>query len=273
VVVESDKEIKSVSGDVLGIDRGINNIAVTSANQFFNSKAVNNVRGKYAYLRRQLQSKGTRSAKRKLIELSGRERRFKADVNHCIAKEIVNSPYGAFVLEDLKGIRERTRSKKRGAKWSRNKNRKLGSWSFLQLEQFIEYKAEELGKRVLLVDPSFTSRRCSRCGDTKPENVLVKPDGSVFLIDFEQASQGGNKTWDVAVFLYYCGHYLQPFYNIAQAEWITKAFAAGYLKAGGCLEDIRNAGLNKYTRIFSIFTMPSTITTIANTCKKTEIAA
>ena len=50
-------------------------------------------------------------------------------------------------------------------------------------------------------------------GDTKPENMLVKPDGSIFLIDFEQASQAtqkGDKAWDIAVFLYYSGHYIQP---------------------------------------------------------------
>jgi tRNA A-37 threonylcarbamoyl transferase component Bud32 len=107
-------------------------------------------------------------------------------------------------------------------------------------------------------------------GDTKPENVLIKPDGGVVLIDFEQASKGGDKAWDVAVFLYYCGHYLQPYFNVVQAEWITKAFIEGYLRGGGDVEDVRSAGLNKYTRVFSIFTMPSTITAIANVCIKTE---
>jgi IS605 OrfB family transposase len=170
VCVESDKIPEPTSGYVLGIDRGINNIAVTSANQFFNSKAVNNVRGRYAYLRKQLQSKGTRSAKRKLIGLSGRERRFKADVNHQIAKEIVNSPYGVFALEDLSGIRERTMCKKHGRKWKRKKNEKLGYWSFHQLEQFISYKAEEIGKRILIVDRAYTSQRCSRCGHTSKKN-------------------------------------------------------------------------------------------------------
>ena len=170
VTVETDKVPEPTPGTgVLGIDRGINNIAVTSANQFFNSKAINNVRGRYSYLRKQLRSKGTRSAKRKLIELSGRERRFEADVNHQIAKEIVDSPYGAFVLEDLSGIRK-NQNNQRGGKRSSGANRKLGSWAFLQLEHFIRYKAEELGKTMLLVDPSYTSQRCSRCGDIRPQN-------------------------------------------------------------------------------------------------------
>ncbi len=170
VTVETNKILDSFQGPILGIDRGINNVAVTSANQFFNSKGINNVRGKYAYLRKQLQSKGTRSAKRKMKRLSGRERRFKADVNHCIAKEIVNSPYGAFVLEDLTSIREKNQCRRRGGKRSRQRNRMLGSWAFLQLEQFIEYKAEELEKIKFLVNPSYTSQRCSRCGDTRSQN-------------------------------------------------------------------------------------------------------
>ena len=109
-------------------------------------------------------------------------------------------------------------------------------------------------------------------GDTKPENMLVKPDGTIFMIDFEQAVKDadGDKAWDVAVFLYYAGHFLQPLYGKAKAESIAKAFINGYLKAGGSVEAINKAGLPKYTRVFSIFTMWNTISTIANVLKKTE---
>ena len=107
-------------------------------------------------------------------------------------------------------------------------------------------------------------------GDTKPENMLVKQDGSIYMIDFEQATEGGDKAWDVAVFLYYSGHYLQPLYGNDKAESIAKAFINGYLKAGGDIEVIKKAGLPKYTRVFSIFTMWNIISAIANVCKKTE---
>ena len=104
-------------------------------------------------------------------------------------------------------------------------------------------------------------------GDTKPDNVLIKRDGTIFLIDFEQATQGGDKAWDIAVFLYYCGHYLQPFYSNIKAEAIAKAFIAGYLKEGGNLDDIHKAGSSKYQRVFSIFTMPPIMLSISNVCK------
>jgi Kae1-associated kinase Bud32 len=109
-------------------------------------------------------------------------------------------------------------------------------------------------------------------GDTKPENMLVTSDGTIYMIDFEQAAQDadGDKAWDVAVFLYYSGHYLQPLYGNAKAEAIAKAFINGYLKGGGDVEVVKKAGASKYTRIFSIFTMFTIISVISNVCKKTE---
>jgi Kae1-associated kinase Bud32 len=108
-------------------------------------------------------------------------------------------------------------------------------------------------------------------GDTKPDNVLIKRDGTIFLIDFEQATKEGDKAWDVAVFLYYSGHYLEPFYSNSKAESVAKAFIEGYLKGGGSVLNVRKAGAPKYTRVFSIFTIPPAIRAISDVCKKTEL--
>nr|WP_303714035.1 transposase [Methanoculleus marisnigri] len=156
--VEPVQEVK-----VLGIDRGVVNVAVCSDNSFFNSRRVKNVRAKYAHLRKELQSKGTRSATRKLRRMSRRERRFVTDTNHCIAKQIVNSDFTIFALEDLSKIRVQ---KRRGKSF----NKKLNTWSFYELEQFLRYKAEALGKQVLLVDARYTSQKCSVCGHTYKGN-------------------------------------------------------------------------------------------------------
>ena len=151
------------SGDRrLGIDLGINNIAVCSDNTFFNSKHWKNVKGKYQHLKAELQSKGTRSARRKLKAISGRERRFVRDLNHRVAKEIVNKPYDVLVFEDLTAIRD--------VKKNKAFNRKLGNWSFAQLFRFVEYKAEALGKKVLVINPYHTSQTCSKCGHVSRSN-------------------------------------------------------------------------------------------------------
>ncbi len=148
-----------VDGDkILGIDRGIVNIAVTSSNKFFNSKPIKNVRAKYAHLRAKLQSKGTRSAKKLLRKISGKEERFVTWVNHNISKEIVAMPFDVFAIEDLTSIRVQSRTKGVGF------NRKLNNWSFYQLEQFLRYKAEATGKSVTTIDPRYTSQKCSNCG-------------------------------------------------------------------------------------------------------------
>jgi tRNA A-37 threonylcarbamoyl transferase component Bud32 len=107
-------------------------------------------------------------------------------------------------------------------------------------------------------------------GDTKPENVIVRPDGEIYLLDFEQASRNGDKAWDIAEFLYYSGHYLQPFYSNGKAEAIATSFMSGYLRAGGDVNHVRKAGASKYTRIFSVFTMPSVILAMSNACRKAE---
>jgi putative transposase len=158
------KESPKPSGNkVLGIDRGIVNIAVCSNNSFFNGKHIKNVRGKYAFLRKKLQSTGTKSAKRLLRKISRKENGFGTDTNHCISKNIVNMPYDIFALEDLTSIRVQSRKGK-------NFNRKLNSWAFYQLAQFIEYKAEALGKSVIYVDPRYSSQKCSKCGDIRKSN-------------------------------------------------------------------------------------------------------
>jgi tRNA A-37 threonylcarbamoyl transferase component Bud32 len=107
-------------------------------------------------------------------------------------------------------------------------------------------------------------------GDTKPENAIVAPNGEIYLLDFEQASHNGDKAWDVAEFLYFSGHYLQPLSSADKAEAIADSFITGYLNGGGDVNVIKHAGSSKYTRVFSIFTVPSVILAMSNACRKAE---
>ena len=90
---EFEKDITDVptNGTFVGLDRGISNIAVTSNNEFYTGKDVKRVSQHYRNLRRRLQRKGTKSAKRHLKKISGKERRFKADINHQVSKKIIEN--------------------------------------------------------------------------------------------------------------------------------------------------------------------------------------
>ncbi|MGB9858903.1 MAG: RNA-guided endonuclease TnpB family protein [Moorellaceae bacterium] len=107
----------------------------------------------------------TFSFNEKRWEVSGKERRWMADLNHRIAKAIIDScdPGDVILMEDLRYIRERIRAAK--------EQRLLQhSWAFGQLGKFIEYKAAERGIDVVYVDPRHTSQRCPRCGSTNRSN-------------------------------------------------------------------------------------------------------
>jgi putative transposase len=156
LIFEADTPEIQSDGDVQGIDRGLYHLATTSDGQFFSSAKVRAVQRRYLHNRKTLQQKGTRSAKRRLKAMSGREKRFMKDVNHCVSKKLARQSHiSVFSLEDLSGIRSQRRGKKLN-KW-------LSSWSFHQLELFLAYKSEALGKRVAFVDARYTSQKCSVC--------------------------------------------------------------------------------------------------------------
>ena len=161
-----EKEVTDIphSGKLLGIDRGINNLAVTSDCKFYGGKKVKQQVRKYQYLRRKLKAKGSKSAKRHLKKLSGKERRFRADINHCIAKNIISSlkPGDYIVLENLTGIRSQ-----RLCKTTRIL---INTWGFDQLEEFLKYKGAEKGILVVFVSARHTSQRSSRCGSIDKKN-------------------------------------------------------------------------------------------------------
>src|SRR5258706_472054 len=70
------------ASDTLGVDLGIINLATDSEGETFSGHALEKTRQCYANLRQHLQKRGTKSAKRHLKKLSGREARFRRHTNH-----------------------------------------------------------------------------------------------------------------------------------------------------------------------------------------------
>jgi IS605 OrfB family transposase len=150
----------------LGVDLGIRNLAVDSDGEQHSGAGVEAVRQRQQKLRTALQSVGTKSAKRHLKKLSGREARFRSDVNHTISKRIVRKVKDTargLALEDLTGIRERATVRKA-------QRAMHGGWAFFQLRSFLEYKGRLAGVPVVAVDPRNTSRTCPECGTIDKRN-------------------------------------------------------------------------------------------------------
>jgi IS605 OrfB family transposase len=155
------------SPEAIGVDLGIVNVATDSEGEQFTGAEVRLIRSRFVARRAALQRRGTRSAKRRLKQMGGRERRYMRDVNHRIAKSLVKKALAsrkALALEELTGIREGEVTVQREQRYERH------AWAFSQLRLFLTYKAAWVGVPVLLVDPAHTSQTCSRCGHCERAN-------------------------------------------------------------------------------------------------------
>lgn len=153
IVLSKQINIGGDSQEITGVDLGINNLAVCSDGEVFSTPKTK--LKQFHYLRRKLQAKGTKSARRHLQKIRGRQKRFMANYNHIVSKKLVNNS-DVIVFEDLTNIRK---DKRKGKFW----NRRLHGWAFKQLQSFTLYKANAIRKIVQFVSPYMTSQTCSKC--------------------------------------------------------------------------------------------------------------
>jgi len=154
-----DEEIKDIE-EFIGVDFGLTDIAVTSDNKKHSAEWLNKYREKKQRIRSSVQSKGTKSSKRLLKRLSGREKTTATIINHTIAKSIVSNAKEqgkGISIEDLTNIRFT----------SKNRNKtfrtKLGRWNFSQLRSFLTYKSLLSGVKLVAINPRYTSQTCNEC--------------------------------------------------------------------------------------------------------------
>jgi putative transposase len=146
----------------IGVDRNTTgHIAVvgipTTGKVIKLGKKARHIHRKYKNIRRTLQKKRKFSL---LKKIKNRESRIIRDLDHKVSRAIVNIAKqlnAGIKLENLKEIR-------RNKKHRKEFNCDLHSWSFYQLQKFIEYKACLEGIPVAYVEPQNTSKECSRCG-------------------------------------------------------------------------------------------------------------
>lgn len=182
VVVEKEVAPHEATGRAVGVDRGVKRPVVTSAGRFLGLPTWRSVEERLLALRRRLQGKGTRSARRHLKRLNDRLARFRRDCDHVLSKRLVGSvsPGDTLVFEDLTGIRDNVQAR------GRANRRRLHSWSFARLEAFVSYKAALRGVRIDHVDPRDTSRRCPECGVIDKKNRRTQSTFRCIRCGFER---------------------------------------------------------------------------------------
>ena len=170
-VTKTINDITVKPKNVVGIDRGLRQIMTTYDQKgntvFYSGKQISHKRRNYSRLRKELQSKNTKSAKRRLKQIGQRESRWMNDVNHCLSKTLVER-YGKqtlFVLEDLTNVTfDTVHNRKKENRYEHH------SWSFYDLEQKLVYKALSNESQVITVSAHYTSQRCPKCGYIDKDN-------------------------------------------------------------------------------------------------------
>ena len=160
VVLEIPDRAPIFNENLLAIDVGENNLATTSNGTIHGGGELRQARDKFLNRRKKIQSNGSRSAKRCLKRISGKERRHVKETNHIVSKaiieEAVQKGISTIILEDLTNIRKRIRGNKRIRS-------RLHRWSWYELQQFVAYKAQAKGIGIVYVNPAYTSLTCSIC--------------------------------------------------------------------------------------------------------------
>ena len=142
----------------IGVDLGERRFAVTSDGIMFNDKEYNARRRKLRYLKRCLQKKKTKSARKRKRKLSAKERNQSTDMCRKMANAILSSTNASYIiLEDLSKIKQKTSRTKSGFKKT-NHNRRMGLVPFYKFKQILSYKALLHGKNVETVSSYMTSQ-------------------------------------------------------------------------------------------------------------------
>jgi IS605 OrfB family transposase len=134
----------------LGVDLGIRRVAALSDGRLLIDRKFNSDKRKLRFIKRKLQSNGSKSAKRHLKKLRRKERNKNKNQTHLIANFILNTKCNIIALECLKGIKTKKHK-------NQNKNA-ISQIPLYELRRVIEYKAINMGKHICLVSPTYTSQ-------------------------------------------------------------------------------------------------------------------
>ena len=145
----------------LGADIGIRRSVALSDGRIVIDRKFNGNKRKLRYLKDCLKSKGTKSARKHLNKLRHKEHNQNKNQTHLISNVVLKTDADTICLENLKGI------KKKKNKYQNKRN--ISQVPMFELRRIITYKAENMGKTVTLVRPSYTSQTDSVTGKIEGE--------------------------------------------------------------------------------------------------------
>ena len=145
----------------LGVDIGIRRSVALSDGRIVIDRKFNGNKRKLRHLKDCLKSKGTKSARKHLNKLRHKEHNQNKNQTHLISNEVLKTDADTIVLENLKGI------KKKKNKYQNKRN--ISQVPMFELRRIITYKAENMGKTITLVRPSYTSQTDSVTGKIEGE--------------------------------------------------------------------------------------------------------
>jgi putative transposase len=181
-----------LNDNVIGIDRGVV-IPVQAGDQSFDftpgqkknkTKAEQYVKRLQRKLAKQKFKKSHRRAKTKsrIAKYHAKCKNIRKDFCHQTSCALVNSQVKIFIFEDLKTSSMTKKPKAKldeNGKFASNKaaqkaglNKAILDKGWHQLEIFVKYKADQVGKVVFKVSAKFTSQECAKCGHIHPDNRI-----------------------------------------------------------------------------------------------------
>lgn len=173
----------------LGVDLGIRVAAACSDGRLFIDREFNANKRKLRYLKRMLQSKGTKPAALRLKKLRRAERNQNKNQTHLLANAILRTDADTIALENLKGIKAKKHK-------FQNKNR-IAQVPLFELRRILTYKAVNMGKHVVLVSPAYTSQTDSVTGKREGERRgrrFYSKSGLIYDADLNAARNIGQRS-------------------------------------------------------------------------------
>lgn len=167
---------------VMGIDRGVNQIAVCTVLDhptskpsnivFFSGKDLMREKIKYQLIRKKLT--GTKGVNNRRRKFGKKVSRMSDLLLHNISRHIINQAVAlkplVIAMENLNITQGEKRVRRSSAKKQKKINFMLSNFTYGKLQNLIEYKALVDGIPILSVPPEYTSQQCYKCGKSGDRN-------------------------------------------------------------------------------------------------------